>query len=94
MKNYDFDGLKRINKKTARKIFNNGGTIRICANKINPTNEFYHLYDDIKKDYTNEDHFGCCGIYSKITFDDIINHFEYYNCNYETGYYTAFYIFD
>jgi hypothetical protein len=26
-------------------------------------------------------------------FDKRVNAFEYYNCNYETGYYTAFYKF-
>jgi hypothetical protein len=26
------------------------------------------------------------------TFDDQINAFEYYNCTYETGYYTHFYV--
>lgn len=83
MKNYDFDGLKRVNKKTARNIFNNGGTIRICANKINPTNDFYNLFMDINQDFVLEKN-----------FDKLINQYEYYNCNSECGYYTAFYVFD
>ena len=26
------------------------------------------------------------------TFDKRVNNFEYYNCNYELGYYTSFYV--
>ena len=29
---------------------------------------------------------------NNVFFDKIVNEFEFYNCNFETGYYTAFYI--
>ena len=30
--------------------------------------------------------------YDVKDFDSVVNEFEFYNCNYETGYYSAFYI--
>ena len=77
MNTYNFDGFKRVNKTAARHLFNDGKTVRFCACKINPTN-LYELYADIS-DIDGE-------------FDKLVNSFEYYNCNRETGYYTAFYI--
>lgn len=79
MNTYNFDGLKRVNKTAARHLFNNGKTIRLCACRINPTN-IYGLYFDTAKDIDDDD------------FDKLVNSFEYYNCNSETGYYTAFYV--
>lgn len=39
-----------------------------------------------------------CGVYvsraSGRDFDKLINEFEYYNCNSETGYYTAYYVWE
>lgn len=71
--------LTRVNKKKARNIFNNGETIFLlpCKTRINN----YWL--------------PACAISltSDIKdFDSIVNEYEYYNCNYELGYYCAYYV--
>lgn len=78
MNKYTFNGLERISKTTARRLFNNGETLRICMNKTNPTNA-YHLYADVTKGENGDD------------FDIMCNQYTFYNANYELGYYMAFY---
>lgn len=79
MNSYSIDGYKRVNKTIARKRYNNGDTIRICMNKVNPINDFYGFYTDINKADLKD-------------FDKVINSYAYYNGCYELGYYTAFYV--
>ena len=80
---YEHDGLTRINKTTARKLFNNGITLRVCMCKVNPTNEFYHLYTDIVRD----------GVLFANTkdFNKFVDFFTAHNACYELGYYMSFY---
>ena len=80
MNNFKFDNdLTRVNKTRARALYNNGVTVRICMNKINPINDFYHLYTDINNK-------------EKYDFDKLVNSYEFYNGNYECGYYCSFYV--
>lgn len=72
------DGFRRINKPTARKLYNEGETIRITPCKCRPNN-----MQGIWADINNE-----CGEY----FHRLINAFEYHFSNAELGYYTAYYI--
>jgi hypothetical protein len=71
--------LIRIQKRTARRLFNAGLSITVCPNKYNVYNEFWCCKDTINKSETD------------LSFDQFINAFEYYNCNNELGRYTAFY---
>lgn len=72
-------GYSRISKTAARKLFNDGKTIRMCMNKVNPVNDFFRFFTDINN--TNlED------------FDKAVNSYTYYNACYDLGYYAAFYI--
>lgn len=67
---------KRINKKAARKLYNSGVEILIIPCKCSPLAAWF------------------TGITLNNTgrpFDVLVNEFIYYNCNYETGYYPAFY---
>ncbi len=80
---------KRVSKRTARKLYEEGKTIRVCPVKINPCNEYYPMSYDISKD----DKFGGEPLEWEKKFDSRVNAFEYYNCQYnETGKYSAFYI--
>lgn len=85
MKNYKFYGdnvtLQRVSKNTARTLFNDGETIRICMNKVNPVNDFYGFYADVTKNINGDD------------FDIMVNSYTFYNACYQLGYYTAFYKF-
>lgn len=74
--------MKKINKTTAKKMFENGETFVMVPNKLRPDNMFISSIVDgsCLKDYT--------------TFEKLYDSFRYYNCNYETGYYPAFYVED
>lgn len=67
----------RVTKKQARAAYNSGSTVLFCPVKMRPFTP-WHLEQYIGKG-------------SGDTFDTAVNGFEYYNCNGETGHYTAFY---
>lgn len=73
--------FKKVQKRTARNLFNLGLNIYLLPYKVNPNNvwglgRIYKISDD-----------------RNMNFDDIVNEFEYYNCSYnELGKYAAFYI--
>lgn len=67
---------KRIDKRIARKLYNNNIPVLIIPCKCNPGGAWLTGIEMIKYDRT---------------FDQFVNEFTYYNCNYELGYYPAFY---
>lgn len=84
MKRYETNGYKRITKTTARKLFNNNVIIYLLPCKASLNSYWFSPYEVCKIDMVLNDTFS--------SFDAMINSFEYYNCNSETGKYTAFYI--
>ena len=68
----------RVTKKQARAAYDNGLTIMLCPVKMRPFTQWHF------EQYASKD--------SGDTFDAAVNSFEYYNCNSETGRYTAFYV--
>lgn len=72
--------LVRIkNKGSARKQFREGKTIILFPCKVNIDSPWWCGGIPINKDMHD-------------TFDHLVNEFEWYHCNSETGYYTHFYI--
>jgi len=72
---------KRVHKKRARSLYNAERTIYLVPCKVRPDDQgpWIRPYPICKKE--NE------------PFDNHVNAFEYYNCNFnKLGYYTAFYI--
>jgi len=72
---------KRVDKRTARFLYNAGYTIYLVPCKVWPNDRapWIQPYPIYKKEDT--------------LFDNQVNAFEYYNCNHnELGYYAAFYI--
>ena len=81
MINYTFDNLKRVSKKSARKLFDKGNTLLLVPCKIRPDNMFgIGVYVNANADTFGDD------------FDKVVHYFEYYNCNSETGLYTSYYV--
>lgn len=78
MKQLIINGYKRITKAAAFNEYKNGNTIYLTPVKLAPGG-FWNVGTPIKND-------------SPRKWESIINEFEFYNCSYETGYYTAFYI--
>lgn len=72
--------MKRIAQKTAKRYWEKGETIVVVPCNMNPNSPWYS---------------GCR--YSKATseekdFEKLINAYEYYNCNLETGKYADCYV--
>ena len=77
----------RINKKEARNRYNRGDTVYMLSCNMRVDNLWCKPYimDVYKKyDYDTFDE-------EPADFDKLVNHFEYYNCDYERGYYASFY---
>ena len=82
MNKYNFRELERVNKTTARKLYNAGRDVLFIPCKLNPENNFYCLGIWQNKELA--------GQYE--TFEKLLNAYEFYNCRPDTGKYTAFYI--
>ena len=80
MKNINSNGLKRVTKPTAKRLFRNGTTLYIYASNVRPYNSWVSPFEIT---------FDSDG----ATFDSLVNTFEYYNCSHsELGKYASFYI--
>ena len=75
---YKYD---RITKAAAKKAYNAGANIALCANKMRPGG-MWHPEFTINANNSTE----------PADFDIICNNFRWYNCTAATGYYIAFYI--
>lgn len=78
MRNFNFDGFERVNKTVARRLYNHGMTIYVCAVNVNPNGALGAI------PVNNKDGFS--------SFDGMVNGAEYYNCNAECGRYLAYYL--
>lgn len=71
--------VTKINKTQARKLFNDGVMIYLLPCRVGFNNCWIVPHSIIKGEDEHAD------------FDRILNNFEYYNCGYGLGNYTAFY---
>ena len=74
------DQYARIRKDVARKLFNDGRIIYLTPSNIAARDSGPWI-----KPYPINNRAG-------ENFDDLVNRYEYYNCNYELGYYANFWI--
>lgn len=74
---------KRISKQEARKRYQDGLSTIFCPVNMHPFHKFFRMSIEI-----NPANINC----NYQAFETVLNAFEWYNCNSETGYYTAFYI--
>lgn len=81
---------KRVNKATARKMYNHGCSILLLPCKVGES----ALYES-----TSQNHWVRPYSMSLMTseeetnrFDRAVNTYEYYNCNAELGYYAHYYV--
>ena len=82
---------KRINKPTARRMFNKGYSIKLLPCKVseNVLTGVPHDYDWIEP---IEIPLQISGHHEMNKFDRSVNEYEYYNCNAELGYYAHYYV--
>lgn len=69
--------ILQVQKRTAKKLFESGETIYIQSNNLHPLGVWSRCFEVDNK--------------SGGTFETIVNNFEYYNCNGETGLHATFY---
>ena len=76
--------LRKIDKRKARKLFNNHTPIYLLSSNFNETDtNILNFGTVIEKKNDN------------FIFDNLVNNFSYYNCiNSETGKYPHFFIYD
>ena len=80
MRDLDNGKYSRIRKDVARRLYNEGKTIYLTPSNIVATDSSPWI-----KPYPISTKNG-------KAFDTKVNQFEYYNCNWELGYYTNFWI--
>ena len=79
MKQIETKNYSRISKAAARKLYQRGEEIYMLPCKLNPEGMYFNPMG-LQIDEENGS-----------AFDSVVNAAEYYNCNYECGYYMAFY---
>lgn len=86
-------GFTRITWKEARKRYNAGEVVRMCAVKLSPVNMWGCFADCHKEAYSPIAGDGFNTVVARSReFDTVVNAFIFYNCNAETGRYPAFYV--
>lgn len=90
MKNITFkdsNGItwKQISKAAARKLYDGGSVIKVCAANLRPG---FPYNPDVNIDKARLEKIN----YGPVPFDQFVNQFEFYNCfDSETGRYARFY---
>ena len=82
MKHFNVEGLTRVTKKEARKLFKQGKLVWVCAHKVRPGAPDYFEVR-ISRNF---------GRIDEGEFDRQVDEYERYNCNSETGNFAAFYV--
>ena len=72
-------GLIRVQRRTAKRLFEEGNEVFITPHKMRFSAQW------------NPPH-SIAAVRSESKFDDIVNSFIYYHCNTETGKYPSFYV--
>ena len=80
--NYNDGTFKKVTKRTAQKLYNAGTTVYILPCKASVKSMWFSPYPININDVCNDG----------VDFQKLVNAFEFYNCNNETGKYTAFYV--
>ena len=77
--NYNSKNLVKVNKQKANRLFNEGKYIYILPCKANPNSSWISPMCFKKSQDSNN-------------FLNIVNQYEYYNCNSQLGKYSAFFV--
>lgn len=83
----------RISKRIAKKMYNDGQSVYVVPCKVYPSDNNYWItpYEIAYTAEMQQIDLEYPTLAYQHTFESRMANFEYYNCNYELGYYTAFY---
>lgn len=78
---------KRVNKPTARKMYNHGSSILLLPCKVSDSavDGSHHWVKPVTINISDCKH-------DANKFDRTVNDYEYYNCNAELGYYALYFV--
>lgn len=82
--------MEKINKVKAKKLFEQGYTLRAVPNKLNPTNK-WKIYRDVKFLECNSIIHMNSILYCN-DFNFVLEKFKDYFLNFENGYYLNYYV--
>lgn len=86
-------GYTRINKKAAERVYNHGGTVRVCACNMSPVNVWGAFVDVRADSFAPIAGDGYSTVVPRSRdWEKVVNAFRYYSCNHEAGRYPAYYI--
>ncbi len=93
MNRYDNNGIVRVSKSMARRLYNAGKAIYLLPCKVRFENMWIKPVRAVPDELTT---IGTSTGFDTVVarnkeFETVVNCFEYYNCNNELGRYTAFY---
>lgn len=73
---------ERVSKRAARKVFDTGGTVVLCATKTHPFGYWRPGCHITKEGFR----------FSEADFYSVVRDYEFHNCNSETGRYSAYWV--
>lgn len=76
----------RIDKRVARAAYDRNQTVYLQSCKYVPFSDDWPAYG-LDKAHVEES-----SAPGRHTFDSLVNNYAFYNCNYESGYYTAYWL--
>lgn len=80
MRDVTIGKYKRVRKDVARRLFDQGRIIYLMPSKVVPSDSGPWIKPYPINNRAGED------------FDNLVNRYEYYNCCWELGYYTSFWV--
>ena len=91
MKVNKVNGFRRVSKRAAERLYDNGEVIYLCPFRLRPGGPWHPEIAVTKTDLTQD-----CGTQYFISntrdFEKVVSDYTYYNCSYSVGEYPAYYI--
>ena len=79
MLNINIDGYQQISKAKARRLYNDGATVYLCAAKMRPGATYWSMSANVNSK-------------NGYDFTKLCNSYQFYNCSSETGRYIRYYV--
>lgn len=92
MRDFDNEKYTRVRKDLARRLYNEGKTIYLTPSNIAASDSNVWVKPFAINLEEGSERYNLPVDHRDLNFDSRINNYEYYNCNYELGYYTNFWI--
>jgi len=82
--------MQRLRKPAARKAYEAGRTVYVIGHKLMPFTMYGFEAELNKAEIAAR--YGPADSLQRDTFDSLVQNYQFYNCDHETGYYAAYYV--